>query len=114
MDNKITIQNAQFTLYYLLMAVDGSVSEEEKNIFIEIVNEYGEFTKSYCSSLFNAMHKFSKTLNYKNAIDDVNLAPLCEKVKTIELLRKLSFADKTYGKEEVDFILKVKKDLGLE
>ncbi|NJO64019.1 MAG: hypothetical protein HC836_39335 [Richelia sp. RM2_1_2] len=37
-----------------------------------------------------------------------------QKDKTLDLLRKLSFADGKYGKDEVGFILKIQKDLGFQ
>jgi len=111
--NKIVVDNAQFTLCYLLIASDGSVGETEKNVFLDVVSRIGGFTKSYSESVFNAMHRFTKSLNYKQAVESLSQANDEQKRKTIELLRELSFADKTYHKDEVKFILGVQKDLQL-
>lgn len=113
MSNNIKIQNAQFTLYYLLVSIDAVISDKEKNLFLDKVTSTGKFTRSYAESVFNGMHRFAKTLNYKFTIESLADATPEQKTETIKILRELSFADGTYHKEEMNFILKVQKDLGL-
>ena len=113
MSNKIPIENAQFTLYYLLMAVDGNISDGEKNMFLNIVSGVGGFRRSYAESIFNGMHKFKHLLNYKHAISTLSQASLEEKQKTIRVMREIGFADGSYGKEEGKFLVQVQQDLGL-
>jgi uncharacterized tellurite resistance protein B-like protein len=109
--NRVKIQNAQFTLYYLLVTVDGEISENEKTLFFNIVCKAGGFTRSYAESVFNAMHRFAKTLNYKFTIESLSDATTEEKAQTIKILRELSFADGSYHANEVKFIGNVQKDL---
>jgi uncharacterized tellurite resistance protein B-like protein len=109
----IKIQNAQFTLYYLLMSIDGEISEKEKTVFLDIVTRVGGFTRSYAESVFNGMHRFAKTLNYKFTIESLTDATAEEREETIKILRELSFADGEYHPNETNFIIKVQKDLGL-
>jgi uncharacterized tellurite resistance protein B-like protein len=113
MSNKIPIENAQFTLYYLLMAVDGNISDAEKNMFLNIVSGVGGFRRSYAESIFNGMHKFKHLLNYKSAIDTLSKAPLEDRQKTVRVMREIGFADGAYEKEEGKFLVKVQQDLGL-
>lgn len=113
MASRIPIENAQFTLYYLLIAVDGTVTDMEKEMFVNIVSGVGGFRRSYAESIFNGMHKFKHLLNYKGAIDTLSTTSDEDKRKTIRVMRELCFADGTYGKAESEFLLKVQKDLGL-
>lgn len=110
---KVAIDNAQFILCYLLIAADGQVSEDEKETFLNVVTKVGNFTKTYSESVFNGMHKFAKSLNYNHSIETLQQATPEQKTKTIEFLRELSFADKTYHADEVAFIVKVQHDLQL-
>lgn len=109
--NRVKIHNAQFTLYYLLVTVDGEISENEKTLFINIVSKVGGFTRSYAESVFNAMHRFANTLNYKFTIETLLSATDEEKEQTIKILHELSFADGSCHPDEIDFITKVQKDL---
>lgn len=113
MSSKIPIENAQFTLYYLLMAADGTITDAEKNMFLNIVSGVGGFRRSYAESIFNGMHKFKHLLNYKHAISTISQASLDDKHKTIRVMREIGFADGAYGKEEGQFLVQVQKDLGL-
>ncbi len=113
MSSKIPIENAQFTLYYLLMSADGNISPSEKDMFLNIVSGVGGFRRSYAESIFNGMDKFKHLLNYKNAINTLMGAPLEDKQKTIRVLREIGFADGAYEKEEGKFLVQVQKDLGL-
>lgn len=109
----IKILNAQFTLYYLLVTVDGQISDNEKTLFVDIVCKAGGFTRSYAESVFNALHRFAKTLNYKFTIESLLSATDEEKNQTIKILHELSVADGSYHTNEDKFITDVQKDLGL-
>lgn len=111
--NNIKVQNAQFILYYLLVATDGAITDKEKSLFLDIITKNGGFTRSYSESVFNAMQKFPKALNYNHTIESFAEATYDQKLETIRILRELSFADGTYHKDELSFIMNVQKDLGL-
>lgn len=113
MSNNIKIQNAQFILYYFLVATDGQITDKEKTLFVDIVTKIGGFTRTYAESVFNAMHRFPKSLNYNHCIESLADATPEQKEETIKILRELSFADGTYHKDELSFITKIQKDLGL-
>lgn len=113
MSSKIPIENAQFTLYYLLISIDGSISVTEREMFINVVSGVGGFRKSYAESIYNGMDKFKHLLNYKNAIETLLTASLEEKQKTVRVLREMCFADGAYEKQESKFLVDVQKDLGL-
>jgi len=113
MASRIPIENAQFTLYYLLIAADGTVTEQEKAMFVNIVSGVGGFRKSYAESIFNGMHKFKHLLNYKNAIETIAATELADKHRTVRVMRELCFADGTLGVAENAFLTKVQQDLGL-
>lgn len=84
--SKKPAENALFTLCYLLIATDGNVHENEKNLFLDVLTKSGGFTRSYAECVFNTMHKFSKTFQYNQAIENIKPAPVEFKDKTIDLL----------------------------
>lgn len=112
--NNIVIENTQFKLYYLLIAVDGEITDEEKDVFIKIVSELSDYTKSYAESLFKTIDSFKSTINYDYIVKTLSSCSDEIKNQTIEVLKKLSYADGSYQKEEQFFITKLKKDLNVK
>ena len=109
--NNIIYQNAQFKLYYLLIAIDGIITNEEKREFIGIVSKICGYTLSYAEALYNATEKFKDRINYDLQIKTLKDADDELKNQTIQNLRALALSDSTYQKEEGDFINKVISDL---
>lgn len=114
-----TIENSQFTLYYMLMAADGIVTDHEKDVFLKVITKEKKYTNSYAGSVLRGKERFASMLNvgavyYKNAIDALKNSSEAIKDETVSVLRELSFADKDYNKKEMEFIFRVRKDLGLE
>lgn len=110
----IPVTNAQFALYYLLISADGDITEAEKNKFLDVMVKSGGFTRSYAESVFNGMVRFPKSQNYCYSVNEIKIyGTSLDMLHTIRILRELSFADGSYGKDEVDFILKFQKDWNL-
>lgn len=110
---KVSIENALYKLYYLLIASDGKIYDDEKNSFIEIVTKHSKSTKSYGEVLFNVTHKFANCIKYDDLISKINNCDNEIKENAIKVLNELAMADGQIQKEEFEYIKKVKSDLNI-